>query len=473
MATITIVASVGLLATAPPAEAQTKQQAFIAKVADAAQTNQAIYNVPASVTIAQAILETGWGGSNLSTKYNNYFGIKCTSTASPHQLGCVTLTTTEYYPTATGGTQIKASFRTYRTVADSFKDHGRLLSTASRYAAAFAYTQNPDQFIREVRKGGYATDPKYADTIISLMKTYKLYDYNLTPEDPKVTATPAQKTAFFNRVGPQAQYVQLIRGIPASVLMTQAALSTNYGLSPLAAKTQNYFGLTCKTPASAYQSGCYKVTRMVNGKLTTTSLRMYRSYTASFNDMGYILSAEAKFATARKYPNGPETFMSKMAQTGAFGNSTTYFNSLLPIMRSNKLYRFDVPFTTLRSGNNNFRVMALNRMLMTEGYKTPFSSVYGPATVTAVRHFQARFKLAGNGVATRETLKVMSSRFATKPMNQKVAALQTLLRGKGYSTKVWAVYDATTATRVAQFNAKNYGPSGSTIGVVTWGKLFS
>ena len=69
---------------------------YIAKAAKAAKASKKAYGVPRAVTIAQSILESGWGRSQLTTKYNNYFGIKCSALVSPYQRGCVSLASYEY-----------------------------------------------------------------------------------------------------------------------------------------------------------------------------------------------------------------------------------------------------------------------------------------------------------------------------------------------------------------------------------------
>lgn len=153
------------------------QAQFIAAAAALAQRTQREYGVPASVTIAQAILESGWGKSGLTANDRNFFGMKCFTQGSI-AIGCRVYRTHECNPDGTCY-PIDASFRVYASALDSFRDHGRLLSMSSRYAAAFAYTKNPDQFIVEVHKGGYATSPTYATNIQNVMKNYNLYQYNL------------------------------------------------------------------------------------------------------------------------------------------------------------------------------------------------------------------------------------------------------------------------------------------------------
>ena len=166
---------------------------YNAKTVAAAQGVQRDYKVPASVALAQSILESGWGDSSLSRDYNNYFGIKCTTTQSPYQAGCVSMRTMEYY--ASGATYITDGFRTYDTALASFDDYGRLLTSLSRYGNAFKYTANPDQFIREIAQGGYATDPAYADLVIKIMRQYNLYQYDTLPAGTKPTAAATTASA--------------------------------------------------------------------------------------------------------------------------------------------------------------------------------------------------------------------------------------------------------------------------------------
>ena len=72
---------------------------------------------------------------------------------------------------------MNARFRSYASMADSFRDHANFLKVNSRYAPAFAHTDEPDAFARAIAKAGYATDPSYADKLIALMRQYKLYGY--------------------------------------------------------------------------------------------------------------------------------------------------------------------------------------------------------------------------------------------------------------------------------------------------------
>jgi flagellar protein FlgJ len=149
---------------------------FIALSVVPAQLGWREFGVPASVTIAQAILESGWGRSGLSANDRNYFGIKCfTQTPGPIHTGCHTYATYECEPTCAPTT---ASFRMYSSMTDSFRDHGRFLTVNSRYKPAFLYTKDANSFVIAIAKAGYATSPTYAANLTRLMAQYNLYQYD-------------------------------------------------------------------------------------------------------------------------------------------------------------------------------------------------------------------------------------------------------------------------------------------------------
>jgi flagellum-specific peptidoglycan hydrolase FlgJ len=163
------------------------QQAFISQIAPAAVAAQRTYHIPAAVTIAQAIDESGWGQSELATQYHNLFGIKGTGPA-----GSVELPTEEYENGAWVATT--ASFRVYYNVAQSIADHSRLLAYGESYQQAMTQRQDPDAFANDLT-GVYATDPDYGANLIALMHLYHLYRYDPTPTTAQATtATPPQLT---------------------------------------------------------------------------------------------------------------------------------------------------------------------------------------------------------------------------------------------------------------------------------------
>ncbi|GIE87727.1 sporangiospore maturation cell wall hydrolase GsmA [Actinoplanes regularis] len=161
-----------------PVTPTVSQSEFISAAVPGAQLGWRQFGVPPSVTIAQAVLESGWGRSGLASVDKNYFGIKCQGGSfGTIANGCHVYPTTECdkagkcFPTSD-------AFRTYATMADSFRDHGYFLKVNKRYTPAFAYTRDANNFIWQVWKAGYATDPNYYTKVTGIMAAHNLYQYD-------------------------------------------------------------------------------------------------------------------------------------------------------------------------------------------------------------------------------------------------------------------------------------------------------
>jgi Mannosyl-glycoprotein endo-beta-N-acetylglucosaminidase len=183
------------------------QQAFISLVAPGALATQQRYGIPAAVTIAQAIDESGWGRSVLATADHNLFGIKGAGPAGRDMLP------TREHENGVWVTRT-APFRVYHNVAESIEDHGRLLATNPAYRHAMASRDRPDAFAAALT-GVYATDPGYGSSLIALMRLYNLYRYDAaTPpaaSPPAASAAPPAGAAAGPRVAGQRAVVP---GIP-------------------------------------------------------------------------------------------------------------------------------------------------------------------------------------------------------------------------------------------------------------------
>ena len=163
-------------------------QEFIAKIAPAAVADMRKTRVPASLTIAQAILESSWGKSGLTAKANNLFGIKGTGTA-----GHVSMPTTEYV----GGKPIAttANFRKYNSWAESIADHSALILNGTRDKPTRYHGVLGADYktaCTAIWKGGYATDPAYPQKLIGLIETYGLHKYDVDKPVEKLDKTAAQ-----------------------------------------------------------------------------------------------------------------------------------------------------------------------------------------------------------------------------------------------------------------------------------------
>jgi len=148
--------------------AQTKNKSFINYIDrynTLAVEQMGKYKIPASITLAQALLESGGGLSELARSSNNHFGIKCHADWTGERI---------YRRDDTPND----CFRVYPTVEDSYEDHSKFL-TRSRYAVLFTYDiKDYESWARGLQECGYATDKAYANKLIKYVEDYELYVYD-------------------------------------------------------------------------------------------------------------------------------------------------------------------------------------------------------------------------------------------------------------------------------------------------------
>ena len=123
------------------------------------------YRIPASITLAQGILESGSGKGRLAVEGNNHFGIKChdwTGKKIYHD-----------------DDRSQECFRKYRNASESFRDHSQFLAYRPRYSNLFTLDVNDYRgWAKELRRAGYATDKRYPNKLIALIERYQLYQYD-------------------------------------------------------------------------------------------------------------------------------------------------------------------------------------------------------------------------------------------------------------------------------------------------------
>lgn len=148
---------------------QNKNQAYLAyieKYAQLAVIQQKEYGIPASITLAQGLLESGAGQSEFAKKSNNHFGIKCHEWTGDKV----------YHDDDAQG----ECFRKYENVLDSYRDHSLFLKNKGRYSFLFDFSPTDyESWAHGLKKAGYATDPSYAYKLISLIENYELHKYDL------------------------------------------------------------------------------------------------------------------------------------------------------------------------------------------------------------------------------------------------------------------------------------------------------
>lgn len=147
------------------------------------------YKIPASITLAQGILESGSGNSDLAVKGKNHFGIKCADwTGETMRLD---------------DDQKDECFRVYVSAEESYVDHSEFLKNKARYKNLFTLDKDDYKaWAKGLKEAGYATNPKYADLLIEIIEDLKLYDLDETgkPNNEKVPDLVAAKSAELNVV---------------------------------------------------------------------------------------------------------------------------------------------------------------------------------------------------------------------------------------------------------------------------------
>ena len=142
-----------------------RYQAYIDQYKDIAIEEMLRYGIPASITLAQGLLESGAGQSELARKGNNHFGIKCHGWSGR----------SVYHDDDERG----ECFRAYSNARESFEDHSKFLKSGSRYRSLFSLDHTDYKgWARGLKAAGYATNPVYAQSLIDIIEVYDLHQYD-------------------------------------------------------------------------------------------------------------------------------------------------------------------------------------------------------------------------------------------------------------------------------------------------------
>jgi LysM repeat protein len=153
---------------------------YIDNFKDDAVKEMLIYNIPASITLAQGMLESNYGNSPLAVNANNHFGIKCHK-----EWGGPSFIQDD--------DEKNECFRKYNDPLESFSDHSVFLKSRDRYASLFELRRtNYKEWAKGLKEAGYATDPRYPVRLIDIIETYKLYKFDEVT-DLSGTAIPPKK----------------------------------------------------------------------------------------------------------------------------------------------------------------------------------------------------------------------------------------------------------------------------------------
>lgn len=162
---ITIISSVFLANASDGFKKKAIGESYVDKYAKHAIAEMEYSGIPASITLAQGMFESGYGMSDLAKKSNNHFGIKCHDWNGKKT----------YHDDDEKG----ECFRVYSKVEESYRDHSEFLMTRSRYEFLFEYKKTDyKKWAKGLKKAGYATNPEYAHRLINLIELYELYQYD-------------------------------------------------------------------------------------------------------------------------------------------------------------------------------------------------------------------------------------------------------------------------------------------------------
>lgn len=165
----------------PSFATKTPQEAYISKYAVLAVQEMYRSGVPASITLAQGMLESGNGLSELAVKGNNHFGIKCHNNWTGGRV---------YHDDDAKG----ECFRKYQHPEHSYRDHSDFLRYRDRYKFLFDLQLTDYKgWAHGLKKAGYATDPSYPAKLIKLIETYKLHEYDTKPSTYGQVAVKEEK----------------------------------------------------------------------------------------------------------------------------------------------------------------------------------------------------------------------------------------------------------------------------------------
>jgi flagellum-specific peptidoglycan hydrolase FlgJ len=139
---------------------------YVSQYKDIAMGNMKNYGIPASIILAQGILESGAGRGDLALSSNNHFGIKCHKDWVGESV-------------RHDDDSLQECFRKYKDPSESFRDHALFLTGKKRYAELFTYEKGDYKaWAKGLRAAGYATDPRYPEKLISYIERYELHQYD-------------------------------------------------------------------------------------------------------------------------------------------------------------------------------------------------------------------------------------------------------------------------------------------------------
>lgn len=258
-------------------------QNYIATYSEIAINEEMRSGVPAAITLAQGILESGCGQSDLCLKSNNHFGVKCKEDWTG--------------PTTTHDDDLKGEcFRVYANAAESYKDHSDFLKYRPYYVALFKLRQDDYRgWAYGLKKAGYATERDYPKNLIHLIETYNLQQYTLTalermrnPDNATYAANnaaglPVTATVAKAVMPTSTDVVSGTKPTLAEQVITNEEEDTTYAAPAVVAENDN----SNEPGMDSYPNGTFTIngTKVIFAKAGTSLFAMASNYNVAFKTL--------------------------------------------------------------------------------------------------------------------------------------------------------------------------------------------
>lgn len=277
-----VLAILALIFFNPKAEAQDSYREqiilYIETYAPLAIKEMSRTGFPASIKIAQGIHESGAGKSNLVSRSNNHFGIKCKSSWEGDKV---------YHDDDAAG----ECFRKYESAEDSYLDHSDYLKSQSRYAFLFEYdADDHTSWAWGLKKAGYATSPVYAETIIKYVETYQLNELNQYAEADEEEID-------------LSEYFSMVRSnLPASTISAPVLVSKSGPNNAFEEAEKSIRSNNTKKSNALYPSGIFKIngTKVVYAEEGTSLLSLAKKYKVQMSSIVLFNDLSKKAALLKK-----------------------------------------------------------------------------------------------------------------------------------------------------------------------------
>jgi peptidoglycan hydrolase-like protein with peptidoglycan-binding domain len=429
----------------------TAKQTFLTSLVTAAQTAQRQYGVPASVSLAQAAINSNWGTSKLATDAHNLFDTRCTASLSASQFA--KLAEAQVGKAYVLGAEVSLTdtnpkaFDCSELVQWLFGRSGNPITdlAAAQYDATSKVSGSPKAgdlvFLRN--------NPARANGIGHVAVVTK----KLSNGDWEIIE--ARGHAY---------------GVVKTTLSYWKARSYYAGLRRYS--KLNFVGdagVTSASAASSYQAGCLSIT--TNGKAVKYS--KFNSTTDSVLGHAAIVAEGGEYGDARKAMNSTSAFVDAIARIES-SDASGYAKSLRAVIADYDLTQYDVaPLSiVLLSGNTGAKVTALQYLLAANGSKVSATGKFDSATVSAVKSVQSSKKLEVDGQAGPNTITAVMAAVKQGDSNQRVLALKTLLTLAGYPTDAGTAFGATTSASLSAFQTATGLTATGSVDAKTWSRLF-